>query len=97
MFLPMIISLRHTRLTAENAGQRLPVETLAILDSSQAWSVDNFEGLTRHRGRTFFMVSDDNFNALQKTLLVYFETVSTGDPGIRGNPSEFELHQQNPG
>jgi hypothetical protein len=97
MFLPMIISLRHTRPTAENAGQRLPVETLAVLDSSQGWSVDNFEGLTRHRERKFFMVSDDNFNALQKTLLVYFETVSTGDPGIRGNPSEFELRQQNPG
>jgi hypothetical protein len=32
-----------------------------------------FEGLTRHRGQRFFMVSDDNRRTLQSTLLVYFE------------------------
>ncbi len=95
LFLPMIISLRHTRIAAENAGERLPVTTLAVLDSSQGWSVDNFEGLARHRNLKFFMVSDDNFNALQKTLLVYFEPAITGDPGISGNSPEFELRQQN--
>ena len=91
MFLPIIISLRQTRVTADNAGQRLPVSTIAILDSSQGWSVDNFEGLSRHQDLKFFMVSDDNFNALQKTLLVYFELTDTG------NPPEFELRQQIPG
>gem|GEM_PF-162476 len=96
MFLPIVISLRQTRVTADNAGQRLPVSTIAILDSSQGWSVDNFEGLSRHRGLKFFMVSDDNFNALQKTLLVYFELAGTGDPGSECNPPEFELRQQNP-
>ena len=94
MFLPIVISLHHTRVTADNAGQRLPVTTLAILDSSQGWSVDNFEGLTRHRRSTFFMVSDDNFSALQKTLLVYFEPLNPGDPGNWGNSSEFEPHHQ---
>jgi hypothetical protein len=59
--------------------------------------VDNFEGLSHHQGLKFFMVSDDNFKALQKTLLVYFELTSTGDPGARDNPPEFELRQQNPG
>ncbi len=97
MFLPMVIALRHTRVTADNAGQRLPVSTIAILDSSQGWSVDNFEGLSRHQGVKFFMVSDDNFNALQKTLLVYFELAGTDGPGTEGNPPEFELGQQNPG
>ncbi len=94
MFLPIVISLHHTRVTADNAGQRLPVATLAILDSSQGWSVDNFEGLTRHRKSTFFIVSDDNFSALQKTLLVYFEPLIPGDPGNWGNASEFEPHHQ---
>ena len=94
MFLPIVISLHHTRVTADNAGQRLPVTTLAILDTSQGWSVDNFEGLTRHRESTFFMVSDDNFSALQKTLLVYFEPLNPGDPGNWGNSSEFEPHHQ---
>jgi hypothetical protein len=97
MFLPIVISLRHTWVTADNTGQRLPVSTIAILDSSQGWSVDNFEGLSHHQGLKFFMVSDDNFKTLQKTLLVYFELTSTGDPGTRGNPPEFELRQQNPG
>ena len=94
MFLPIVISLHHTRVTAENTGQRLPVATLAILDSSQGWSVDNFEGLTRHRERTFFMVSDDNFSTLQKTLLVYFEPLNPGNPGDWGNSPEFELRHQ---
>jgi hypothetical protein len=97
MFLPIVISLRHTRVTADNTGQRLAVSTIAILDSSQGWSVDNFEGLSHHQNLKFFMVSDDNFNALQKTLLVYFELAGTDDPGVQGNPPEFELRQQNPG
>lgn len=97
MFLPIVISLRRTRVTADNAGQRLPVSTIAILDSSQGWSVDNFEGLSRHQGAKFFMVSDDNFNALQKTLLVYFELAGMGNPATEGNPPDFELRQQKPG
>ncbi len=97
MFLPIVISIRHTRVTADNTGQRLPVSTIAILDSSQGWSVDNFEGLSHHQDLKFFMVSDDNFNDLQKTLLVYFELAGSDNPGVRGNPPEFELRQQNPG
>lgn len=95
MFLPIVISLRHTRVTAENAGERLAVTNLAVLDSSQGWSVDNFEGLARHRQLKFFMVSDDNFSALQKTLLVYFEPVGTDDAGFRGHSPEYEPGQQN--
>ena len=94
MFLPIVISLRHTRVPAEKAGQRLPVTTLATLDSSRGWSVDNFEGLAYHREGKFFMVSDDNFSALQKTLLVYFQPLNAGD---RSNSPEFEPRQQKPG
>lgn len=90
MFLPMVISLRHTRIDASAPGAPMPVTTLAVLDSSRGWSVDNFEGLARHRGRSFFMVSDDNFNDLQMTLLVYFSLADTGDPGDRGNVPDFE-------
>jgi hypothetical protein len=42
------------------------------------------------------MVSDDNFNPLQKTLLVYFAVVNTDDPGDISNIPEYELHQQKP-
>ena len=44
-----------------------------MLDSGQDWLLDNFEGLTRHREQRFFMISDDNCNGWQSTLLAYFE------------------------
>jgi hypothetical protein len=94
MFVPLVITLRHTRIDAEAPGTLVPVTTLAVLDSSQGWSVDNFEGLARHRGKSFFMVSDDNFNELQITLLVYFSLVSTGDAGNYGNVPDFEPRQK---
>jgi hypothetical protein len=96
LFLPLVITLRHTSIDTEPPGALLPVTTLAVLDTSQGWSIDNFEGLTRHRGQSFFMVSDDNFNELQMTLLVYFSLVSTGDAGIPGNVPYFELRQKTP-
>jgi hypothetical protein len=70
-FSPLIIALRRTRLE-EPGGRMLAVEDIAVFDSSQGWTLDNFEGLTRHRGQRFFMISDDNRRAVQKTLLVYF-------------------------
>lgn len=33
---------------------------------------DNFEAITHHRENYFFMISDNNNSALQRTLLVYF-------------------------
>jgi len=96
MFLPIVIALRQTRIGADNRGERLALRTLAVLDSSQGWSVDNFEGLAHHQGLNFFMVSDDNFNALQKTLLVYFELAGGDAAGDQGNSPDYELRQQKP-
>ena len=48
-------------------------ETLLELDSSAGLHIDNFEGLTPHRGRHYFMVSDNNNMTFQRTLLLYFE------------------------
>ncbi|WP_434580224.1 esterase-like activity of phytase family protein [Sulfurimonas sp. NW15] len=48
-------------------------EVLAKLDSSNGWKLDNFEGLTHMYANKYLMVSDDNENMLQKTLLVLFE------------------------
>ncbi len=56
-----------------DAGIALTKHRVARLDSSLGWYVDNFEGLARHRGNRFFLISDDNGSALQKTLLLYFE------------------------
>jgi len=70
---PLIISLRRLRYCPPNQAESCPVETIAEFDSSQDWRLDNFEGLTHHQGRYFFMVSDDNNSLLQQTIIVYFE------------------------
>jgi hypothetical protein len=69
-----IITLRRLHLPAGTPPDSLlPAETVATLDSYQGLHIDNFEGLARHHGNRFFMVSDDNDVFVQRTLLVYFE------------------------
>lgn len=73
---PLVISLRRTEPLAPGKPRLLRVTDTAIFDSGQGWLLDNFEGLARQRGRRFFMISDDNCNGWQATLLVYFELPS---------------------
>lgn len=70
---PLVISLRRVRLSD---SQEAEVETLARLSSGEGWRLDNFEGLTRLDNGRFLMVSDDNFIALQTTLLSCFSLPS---------------------
>lgn len=74
---PLIISLRRVWLNDNCEGNKgvCKIEQLAVFDNSQGWDIDNFEGLTRHHGNFFFMVSDDNGNFFQKTLLTYLEVI----------------------
>jgi len=63
----------------------LPAPAIAVLEAKRLAEFDasplaeNFEGVAARRdvaGRTLiYMVSDDNFNFLQRTLLVMFELV----------------------
>ena len=85
MLSPIIISLHKVQLaddcqinnkTSTKACSRQPV---AILSSSKGWDLDNFEGLARHRGNRYFMVSDNNRFWLQRTLLSYFEVLPPAD------------------
>ncbi len=59
------------------AGSEISATLLAQFNAAQG--IDNFEGLSAREdadGRTFiYLVSDDNFSATQKTLLVMFEVV----------------------
>ncbi len=64
--------LRRVRL-AQGGQTSVLAKTVVELDAAAGHSVDNFEGLARHRGRRFFMISDDNDLFVQRTLLVYFE------------------------
>lgn len=71
-----IITLKKIHLPAGLPdGATLSAETLVRLDDSNGLRLDNFEGLTRHRGNRYFMISDNNDNFLQRTLLLYFEIV----------------------
>jgi hypothetical protein len=49
------------------------MKVLAVLDSSKGWNLDNFEGLCKVDKNKFLMISDDNRNFFQKTILVLFE------------------------
>ncbi len=70
--LPVVIALQHADEPVPG-GDRLAAREIAVFDTSKGWNVDNFEGLARHQGQRFFMVSDDNDKAIQRSLLVYFE------------------------
>jgi len=77
LMLRWIITLRRLYLPAGTpADTLLTEESVAVLDSERGLQIDNFEGLTHHRGNRFFMVSDDNDVFVQRTLLVYFELLA---------------------
>lgn len=80
MSLHWIITLRRLRLPAATPmDSLLSAQTVVELDGAEL-AIDNFEGLARHRGNRFFMVSDDNNVFLQHTLLVYFELLPASAP-----------------
>ncbi len=66
-------TLKRVRLPAVAGDAPLEPETLLSLESSKGYRIDNFEGIARHRGKRFFLISDDNDFFLQRTLLMYFE------------------------
>ena len=56
-------------------GDEGPLEPIVVaqFNTADGWRIDNFEGLSRHRGQRIFVVSDDNNRAPQRTLLLYLE------------------------
>lgn len=69
-----LISIKRAILP-ENPTSAAPVhtETLVTMDSANGFQIDNFEGMTRHRGNRYFLISDDNDLFIQRTLLLYVE------------------------
>lgn len=72
---PMVVTLRRLGIEGCRNG-RCPDRVLARFDSAEGWAVDNFEGLAKVGPNRFVMISDDNDNFFQKTILVYFEVDS---------------------
>ena len=56
----------------------LKQETLVKLNPSDGYFNDNFEGISWHEKNRFFMISDDNDNLLQRSILIYFEIPDLG-------------------
>ncbi len=75
LWIPVTIHLR--RVALGHGKQRLNVQTLASFENGAGWRMDNFEGLTRLEGDRYLMVSDDNENGFQSTLLTLFEIITT--------------------
>ena len=72
-FSAVVISLRRVKLSRCNKLRQCQVEEVAIFSSLDGWRVDNFEGLTHYQGNQYLMVSDNNKNIIQNTVLVLFE------------------------
>ncbi len=53
---------------AGSEGRRL----LVHIGPGRGYINENFEAISHHRDNRFFMISDNNRNALQRTLLLYF-------------------------
>jgi hypothetical protein len=86
MFKPVVFALRAVRLDAPGgSGVVAAAEELAHFSTQDDWKLDNFEGITRHRGNRFFLVSDDNRSVIQKTLLLYLEVLPDARKTARGN------------
>jgi len=76
VFSPLLFVLRRLSLDPARqprGGPVIPAEIVRF-DNTRGWNIDNFEGIARHRGNRYFLVSDDNNSAMQSTLVVYLET-----------------------
>ena len=69
---PFVVTLKKVYLNQCRKGW-CKTKVLLKMNSHKGWDVDNFEGLTRIDGDRYLMISDDNDNFFQKTLLIYFE------------------------
>jgi hypothetical protein len=75
LFTPLVINLRRLRMDQCNKKQQCKTESIARFDASDGWLLDNFESLTHFRDNQYLMVSDNNNNPFQKTIMVLFEIV----------------------
>ena len=71
---PVVVTLKKVYLDqCRNKQKMCKSELLAKMNNHKGWMIDNFEGLARVGKHRYVMVSDDNDNFFQQTLLIYFE------------------------
>ncbi len=71
---PFVVTLKKVYINRCKKGL-CHSKVLAKMSSHEGWEVDNFEGLARVGKHRYVMISDDNENFFQSTLLIYFEVV----------------------
>ena len=84
MFVPFITVLRHLPPLSDGRLSLSAGREVARFSTGTGFSLDNFEGLTRHRGLRFLMVSDDNGKPFQASLLSYFEVLEESEGARSG-------------
>ncbi|MDM5272440.1 esterase-like activity of phytase family protein [Sulfurovum sp. zt1-1] len=70
---PFVITLKKVYLEGCTQNSMCKSKVLVKMNSHKGWDVDNFEGLAHVGNNRFVMISDDNDNFFQRTLLIYFE------------------------
>jgi len=71
---PVVVTLKKVYLNQCKGKKKVcKSEVLVKMNNHKGWVIDNFEGLTRVGKNRYVMVSDDNDNFFQQTVLVYFE------------------------
>ncbi len=80
---PVVITLKKVWLHGCKKGRKkvrkkmrmCKSEVLAQFNSGNGWRIDNFEGLTKVGKNRYAIISDDNDNFYQRTILLYFEVL----------------------
>ena len=69
---PFIVTLKKVYIDRCKKGL-CETKIMVKMSNHKGWELDNFEGLARVGKNRYVMVSDDNENFFQRTLLIYFE------------------------
>ncbi len=73
---PVVVTLKKVWLEGCRSKTKMcRSEVVASFSTADGWHIDNFEGLARVGKNRYIMVSDDNDNFYQRTLLIYFEII----------------------
>ena len=64
--------IRLLRISLKPVKGLCKAETVVEMKKSDGWQTDNFEGLCHYRDDLFLMISDDNGNPFQRTILTLF-------------------------
>lgn len=73
------IAMRIRRLNADEIRPGAVVDGPVLMEADMGYQIDNMEGLAVHRNAAgelvLTLISDDNFNVIQRTLLLQFKLV----------------------